>query len=277
METLETLGNMEGNTKIPRVVPAKYWCFTLNNYSDLEMETLETDFVKAGVKYCFEKEIGESGTPHLQGFIQSNTKIRPTEKFKNKRIHWEKAKGSEEQNKKYTTKDGKEVHTNLRIVKDKLKTVEMYDWQSEVIKIIKKEPDDRTIHWIWDKKGNKGKTELAKHICLNYNAIYVNGKASDVKHAIVECKNKPEIIIFGIPRSNEEYVSYAALEEIKDGIFFSGKYESGMVIYPIPHVIVLCNFAPDIKKLSEDRWNIINIGSNDDESTDEETDNFGLD
>jgi len=65
--------------------------------------------------------------------------------------------------------------------------------------------------------------------------------------------------IFGYARSKENYISYEALEEIKDGLFFSGKYESGMVCINPPHVVVLCNFAPDESKLSKDRWVIKNI------------------
>ena len=83
METLETHGNLEGNTKISRVVPSKYWCFTLNNYNSKDLETLETSFKNSGVKYVIGEEIGEeTKTPHLQGFISSVTKLRPSEKFK---------------------------------------------------------------------------------------------------------------------------------------------------------------------------------------------------
>lgn len=280
LETLETRGNMEGNTKISRVVPGLYWCFTLNNWSKEELETLETNFKKEEIEYIFSEEIGESGTPHLQGFIKSKKKIRPNEKFGNKRIHWEKCKGNEIQNTNYVTKSDGVTHTNMRIIKDVIKLNGAYPWQQEICDICETEPDDRTIHWYWDKKGNKGKTSLAKHLYLKYGKkmIFVNGKASDVKCAIAQCETKPEIIIFGIPRSCQDYMgsTYGALEEVKDGIFFSGKYESGMVVYPTPHVFVFANFAPDKKSLSKDRWNIVNIG-NEEDSSDEETDTFGLD
>ena len=38
--------------------------------------------------------------------------------------------------------------------------------------------------------------------------------------------------------------------------FFSGKYESGMVRYNKPHVIIFANCRPDIEKLSKDRWKV---------------------
>lgn len=264
MEILETIGNvgnaMEGNTK-NRVVPCLYWCFTLNNWTKKEMETLETNFKESGCKYLFSEEVGESGTPHLQGYIQSPVKIRASEKFKNDRIHWEKANGSKLKNDLYCSKQGVE-HTNMNVTRDPIMGKELYWWQKDIMEIVAKKPDDRKIYWYWEKKGCSGKTSLAKHLCLKYGAIYVSGKAADVKCAIAELvKAGKDVssVIFGVPRTAEDYMSYAALEEVKDGIFFSGKYESGMVIYNSPHVIVFANFAPDRKKLSEDRWVVVNI------------------
>lgn len=147
------------------------------------------------------------------------------------------------------------------ILIDPLKDITLLKWQREVYNIIKGPPDARTIHWICDPVGQRGKTVFAKHLCINHpNTIYVQGKASDIKCAVakmvMEKKMMPKIIIFGITRSNENFVSYEAIESVKDGIFFSGKYESGMVMYNYPHVIVLANFGPDLNKLSMDRWNV---------------------
>ena len=49
------------------------------------------------------------------------------------------------------------------------------------------------------------------------------------------------------------------MEEIKDGLIYSGKYEGGFANIEHPHVIVVSNFAPELSKLSEDRWNILKI------------------
>lgn len=63
-----------------------------------------------------------------------------------------------------------------------------------------------------------------------------------------------------IPRSVDiDFLSYTGIEEIKNGCFFCGKYESDMVIMPIPHIIIFSNEEPNVDKLSADRWDIKNI------------------
>jgi len=246
LETLEMSGTGDGNNKIPRAVPGAHWCFTWNNYSEEDLATLETNFKKEIktnklFQYLFSREVGEKcGTPHLQGWISTGDpkiKIRPNEKFKTMKnginlVRWEKTKGSKEDNVKYCTKSGGEMHSNVTLLKDPLKGLELYEYQKEILNLINTEPDNRSIYWYWEQTGNLGKTTLAKHICMNHKALYVNGKAADIKSAIVtelkEGRDAPKIVLFGYPRTSEDYVSYASLEEVKDGLFFSGKYESGM-------------------------------------------------
>lgn len=254
------LGNT--NTKPLRIVPSKKWCFTLNNYTDEDLETLETQFKND--LYIIGKEIGEQGTPHLQGYVEFNKKVRPSEHIKNKRIHWEKTKGNKEQNIEYCTKDNNYV-TNIKFkkpLKDPLEGKELYEYQKEILELIKTEPNDRTINWYWEDEGNVGKSALTKHILMNYKAIMVTGKGNDIKHGIAEyiLKNEEvDIVIMDFERSLEEYVNYSAIEQIKNGCFFSGKYESNQVLFNSPHIIVFANFKPEKDKLSRDRWNIKRI------------------
>jgi hypothetical protein len=53
-----------------QISPAIAWCFTLNNYTTDELEFLSSSILGSGeYNYIIGKEIGESGTPHLQGYI----------------------------------------------------------------------------------------------------------------------------------------------------------------------------------------------------------------
>jgi len=79
-----------GNTNHSRQ-RVRHFCFTLNNYTEEEIKHLCTS-LEAG-KYVFQKETGNNGTPHLQGFVSfSNPRTMNGLKKINRRIHWEVAR-----------------------------------------------------------------------------------------------------------------------------------------------------------------------------------------
>lgn len=87
---------------------AKSWVFTLNNYSDDEAAFFASEGFKSLCNVLFVgKETGESGTPHLQGFVTfAKTHRLSGLKKINNRCHWERAKGGKAQNREYCFKDG---------------------------------------------------------------------------------------------------------------------------------------------------------------------------
>lgn len=100
-------------------------CFTLNNYSDQEYEQIsKIDIIANKIRYIIvAKEIGESGTPHLQGYIEYNTTIRMSgiKKQISNRIHIEERKGTSEQALMYCKKDGNFIEQGEpKLTKNKL-------------------------------------------------------------------------------------------------------------------------------------------------------------
>lgn len=254
-------GSKSNSEKKKTAPQSRKWCFTFNNYDQTLVDNYYDLLSSVSVKGIFGEEVSNSGTPHLQGFIEFKNgrtangvqKLLPT-------AHWEWTKGSPEQNFTYCSKQNKVYSwgdwTPPEPIENPMDGVELFDWQNEIMELIKTKPDRRTIHWYWEPTGNIGKTTFAKGLCLTHNALFVSGKAGDIKCAIADMKIKPKIVIFGIPKDTSEFTSYAALEQVKDGLFFSTKYESGMCLYNCPHVIVFANIPPIEEGLSLDRWNV---------------------
>jgi len=257
METLETEG---GNTKLPlkRVIPSKKWCFT--SY-ELQIKQLETLFIKNGVKYVIGEEVcPKTGRAHRQGYIESDSKIRPIEKFKTETTHWEAARGTQEDNIKYCIKEGKYV-TNFKLKKPIKTLVKLYKWQQEVEALALSEPDDRSVHWYWESKGGSGKSALCKYLAIKHNVLVIQGgKLADIMNIIFNTDmDETTCVIIDIPRCNKGKVSYSSIENIKNGMVTNTKYETGVKIFNSPHVIVFSNFEPELESLSKDRWKVKKI------------------
>ena len=54
-------------------------------------------------------------------------------------------------------------------------------------------------------------------------------------------------------------MNYGALEQLKNGLVYNTKYESGMRMFATPHVLVFSNFEPDRSKITEDRMVMVTI------------------
>lgn len=252
---------------------SRAFCFTFNNYNETDVTQLLETLDETAEKYIFQEETGKEGTPHLQGVIRFKYQ-RSFESIKkiNNKIHWEICRNwiaSVKYCSKEETRTGQIWSKNVEKpvteeIWDELTGKTLYEWQKcileEIIPFEQKNRDTRTINWVVDPVGACGKTCLARHMCItNPRCLYVANKAADIKYAIAEMKIKPNVIIFDLTRSVEHFVSYQAIEEVKNGIFFNTKYESKQVIYNPPTVIIFSNWMPDLDKLSMDRWKIYNV------------------
>lgn len=89
--------------------PATRFCFTLNNPTEAEIDHIREVGESDDVKYMiFGHEVGESGTPHLQGFVIWNGVHRfAWSKAKiSSRAHLEQARGKSDQAAGYCKKEG---------------------------------------------------------------------------------------------------------------------------------------------------------------------------
>ncbi len=254
--------------KKAQIAPAKNWVFTDHNASperQAEWKKLISSTVK---RLAFQVEIcPQTKKEHLQGVFELNKKMRPTSFMSGP--HYEKQKGTTKEAVAYATKEDTRKRGCTPFVYGYAKPValwtakDMCKCQMLVCDKFKKRchpKTDRTVHWFWEMEGGWGKTQMALYLVDQHNAMLLQGASKDCLHGIGTVIEKtgeaPPIIIFDVPRVNQGSVSYQSIEALKNGCFFSGKYESGMFRFNRPHVLVFANELPDMNKLSQDRWRV---------------------
>jgi len=270
----------EGNSNSSPCIPddpksikdtqSRKWCWVINNYKIHQIQHIKDKLAKH--KYVFQQEIGEeNGTPHLQGYVEAKSPIKfSTLKKIIEGGHLMKAKGDIRANWEYCTKEDTRDpngHTYCNFAEPYvekptvLDSTKLYKWQKDIedqFKLPNDEVDPRKINWIYDEKGNLGKTSFAKYCSFhNLATLLRNGKANDIASMILLQEKTCRDFIFDFTRSTEGCISYQTLESVKDGIIISTKYEGGRKLITTPIIYVFANFYPDENKMSMDRWNVI--------------------
>lgn len=261
-----------------QISPAKHWEFVLNNYTKQDILRLENINSSVVPVIVGQSEIGETGTKHLQVQISFSKKVRPINILKGElghaRCSFRKVRNLDKTRmycSKDDTYDGSWRYTRgwKRPRPIKLVTYDILNEYQKCIADFFKDYCDplfsRDIHWFWEPKGRMGKTILSTFFCDQRDALILGGKKADCFFGVQSYMKThggvgPDIIIIDIPRSNMDYISYTAIEKVKDGLFFSGKYESGPVRFNRPHIICFANEEPRFDAVSADRWKIHRYG-----------------
>jgi len=215
-----------------------------------------------------QEEEGENGTRHIQGTVHYRNQIAfSTLKQISSKIHWERCIDLRASIKYCTNiekRRGQIWTRGFTIPGEQMQLLrqdQLHDWQADIIDTLRGAPDDRTVNWVTDTEGGKGKTALCKYILSTFsNVLFLSSSSTkDALFQIVKEKKNFKIVLFNFPRMAEGHISYSAFEAIKDGLCYSGKYEGGYKIFPSPHVYIFANWSPDMSQLSRDRWNEIQI------------------
>lgn len=128
----------------------------------------------------------------------------------------------------------------------------------------------RKVIWIYDPKGNTGKTHLSNYLEDNFDQQWfcmslTDGRSTHLLNQIIQAKTSANPwegfgICFDIPRGFSRKTDwYGVLESVKNGRITSTMYQGGRMVIPTPHVLVLANFWPHTECLSKDRWDIREI------------------
>ncbi|AXH75260.1 MAG: putative viral replication protein [Circoviridae sp.] len=310
----------ETTTKEDEGSPQKRYrnvCFTWNNPPEGAIDQIKAlDYVSFAV---IGKEVGKSGTPHLQGYLEFfGQKTHGVLHEDLERSHFEPRRGTAEQAASYCRKgqqskeENQHSHeagpnygldadvtewgrmgvggerTDLHMAHESIQskrswrhvlnspelvptTAKYLAWSKEVFKHRPLRPmdepeewrpwqkklldevtqpctDTRRITWVYDPGCGAGKTTLAKFLVRNHEAAILSGKRADIAHAYAD--DPAPIAIFDFPKDvadadGRQYICYGAIEEVKDGLFHSPKYEGKTCCRDFEaHVIVFANCLP---------------------------------
>lgn len=94
---------------------ASAFVLTINNYTEDDLRWVRTAVERdCGITYiCFGLEVGDQGTPHIQGYLQLDTRKRAStvNRLLGNRARLERATGSLDDNKRYTSKTREQDET----------------------------------------------------------------------------------------------------------------------------------------------------------------------
>jgi hypothetical protein len=162
----------------------------------------------------------------------------------------------------------------LMKLKKQFSTGTLRSWQETVLSKLESQ-NERQILWSWDTKGGCGKTWLCRLLASVKGYVYLeSGPRKDLAYALsvaVEDSTVAGICVdltrsFG--NSDEHLVTrlspiLSLAEAVKNGVVYSGKYNSKTIYFHNAKVLIVANFAPSVedrqKLLSLDRWDVMEI------------------
>ena len=152
----------------------------------------------------------------------------------------------------------------VSIIKDKhyffkeFQNCKLSNWQFEIFKLLINQ-SERQVLWVSDNVGRTGKTFFCKFLRNLYNFFLTDGTV-DSRDMCYFLPEKMSGILFDVCRDLSNKFNYAVLESVKNGWMISGKYEGKLRNFGTIPVAVFANFLPDLTKLSQDTWNIVELG-----------------
>lgn len=283
------------------------WAFTVNNYTDKQVNSLKT--IEC-VYVVFGYEIAPTtGTPHLQGYIyfkdaKTKTAILKLFGFKcylNPRYRKSTPLKASEYCKKncneiyehgecplnesgiakrwtelnQSIKDGAswkqiiednpdlsiryrvglQAHYNdLTPPKVNIDLIKLYGsllpYQDRLLNLASGPIHSRYIYYIIG-QGNDGKSKFAQHLIhqKDFQMMYT-GETKDMG-SLWKGRN----CVFNFARDHDlDKVNWSVIEDIKDGMVFSPKFNSEVKEFPRPHIFIFANHKPPASRLTSDRW-----------------------
>jgi len=144
---------------------------------------------------------------------------------------------------------------------------ELRGWEKIFLKVNNQAECGRTVNWVYDKRGNGGKTCWGKYLKGEFPSEWMMltsiGRPQDFAQNVLLAKRNGWNgygIIVDISRSTTITDDlYSCLENIVDGEVTCTKYNCGTISLGSPKVWVFSNHLPRSDSLSLDRWRVLEI------------------
>lgn len=128
-------------------------------------------------------------------------------------------------------------------------------WQSALYNELMTSPDDRKITFVVDPDGGAGKSWFVRWFLDQHPAdtqLFRPARVQDLAHAI---RIRTKYFFFDVPRNGMQFLQFQVLEQLKDRLIFSPKYNSTTkMLTNVPHVVVFCNEEPQGDEMTLDRY-----------------------
>lgn len=248
------------------------WDFTLFDIEKNENE-IRDSLTKECKKYAFQLEEGkETKKLHYQGRFSLKQKTYKRDVIRLLKDKWNSfhiSITSEENRtnffyvmKEDTRVKGPWTDENNIFISDEIKDIILYPWQESLKKELL-QYNARVIDYLYDPKGNKGKSTFCEYMETYHNAkeLPLCNDSKDIMR-MAYCIGEKPIYLIDMPRAigkERLFQFWGAIEKLKGGFCYDDRYSYKDKRFKKPRICVFSNKLPDESLLSSDRWCIWTI------------------
>lgn len=213
-------------------------------------------------KWIIGFEVGKNGLRHYQvRLVTSNDNFFEWVKAHIPTAHIEKANQGWSD---YERKSGRFITSDDTAEIRQVRFGTLRPLQKKILKIVGTQ-NDRQIDVFLDSVGNHGKSWLTIHLWERGQALVVprsESSAAKISAFICSAWRGEPFIIIDIPRASKPKPEwYEAIEELKDGLVFDGRYSGRCRNIRGCKLIIFTNVELDLKRLSHDRWRLHGVSN----------------
>lgn len=134
------------------------------------------------------------------------------------------------------------------------------EWQQQLRDRLEGPADDRKIIFVVDEDGGLGKSWFVRwflDLHPSDTQLFRPARVQDMAHSVRE---RTKVFLFDVPRNSMQFLQTSFLEQLKDRLIYSPKYNSvTKSLIAVPHVVVFCNEHPadTTAAMSADRYEFL--------------------